>query len=143
MTMNRDQANRLLDLGLDFVAQYDNRGDHAASWRRATQVSALPAWAAQQAAARATWARSSGDAIARQVAIEEFASVLTILVPVPGGGFIVGAAENWLFGQATGELADRLEQAVQQEFGPNWAPLITAGIGAAALIFVAIARRSA
>jgi hypothetical protein len=141
VTMNREQASRLLDVGLDFVAQYDNVGNHAASWLRTTHVSALPAWAAQQAAARASWGRSPGDAIARQIATDEIAGVLTILVPVPGGGFLVAAAENWLLGQAAGELADRLEQAVQKEFGTNWAPLITVGIGAAVLFIAAVVRR--
>jgi len=141
MSMNREQASRLLDVGFDFVAQYDNIGKHAASWQRTTQVSALPAWAAQQAAARASWGHSPADAIARQVTIDEIVGVLTILIPVPGGGFIIGAVENWLFGQAAGELADRLEQAVRKEFGPNWAPLITVGIGAAVLFLAAMARR--
>jgi hypothetical protein len=141
MSMNREQASHLLDVGFDFVAQYDNLGNHAASWRRTTQVSAMPAWAAQQAAARASWGHSPGDAVARQVTIDEIVGVLTILIPVPGGGFIIGAIENWLFGQAAGELADRLEQAVRKEFGTNWAPLITMGIGAAVLCLVAMVRR--
>jgi hypothetical protein len=141
MSMNPEQASRLLDVGFDFVAQYDNVGNHAASWRRTSQVSALPAWAAQQAAARATWGRSPGDALARQVAIDEIVGVLTVLIPIPGGGFIVGAIENWFLGRVAGELADRLEQAVKKEFGTNWAPLITVGI-AAAVLFVATVPRT-
>ena len=141
--MNSKQAGRLLDTGFDLVNHYDNRGAQASSWQRNAHLSALPAWAVQQAAVQATWGQSAGDAIARQVAIQEFASILTILVPVPGGGFIIAAVENWLAGQGAQELADRLERAVQKEFGPNWAPVITVGIGAVALFFVAITRRSA
>ena len=72
----------------------------------------------QQSAVRATWGASLGDAIARQVTIDELTAVLTILVPVPGGGFIIGALENWVFGQTADVLADRLEKSVQKEFGP-------------------------
>ena len=141
MTMNREQAARILDVGLDFVARYDNRGNRTANWRRTDQVSTFPEWASQQAAARAIWGSSVGEAIARQVTIDELTSVLTILIPIPGGGFIIGAVEQWLFGQAAGELADRLEQAVQKEFGQNWAPVITVGIGAVALFIAVVARR--
>lgn len=141
MTMNREQAGRILDVGIDYVARYDKVGNQTASWRRTTEVSALPEWSAQQTAAQAKWGNSLGDAIARQIAIDEITGVLTILIPVPGGGFIIGAVEHWLFGQAAGELADRLEKTVQREFGTNWAPLITVGIGAAVLVVAAIARR--
>jgi hypothetical protein len=75
------------------------------------------------------------------VTIDELTAVLTILIPVPGGGFIVGALEHWLFGQTADELADRLGTAVQKEFGPNWAPAIAVGIGAAVLALVAVVRR--
>jgi len=141
MTMNREQAGRILDVGLDYVARYDNVGNQTASWRRTTEVSALPEWSAQQTAAQATWGNSLGGAIARQIAIDEITGILTILIPVPGGGFIVGAVEHWLFGQAADDLADRLEKAVQKEFGQNWAPWITVGIGAAVVVVAAIGRR--
>jgi hypothetical protein len=115
MTVNRDQVGRLLDAGLDFVAQYDNRGKQTAIWRRTDQVSALTESASPEAAARAIWGSSHGDASAREIAIEEATSILTILTPAPVGGFIVGAVEHWLFSQAAGELADRLEQAVRKQ----------------------------
>lgn len=31
--------------------------------------------------------------------IDEIVGVLNILIPVPGGDFIIGAVENWLFGK--------------------------------------------
>jgi hypothetical protein len=140
--MDGKQAQRLLDVGLDLVAHYDNRGLQSSIWQGSTAASPLSSWAIQQMAARATWGHTPGDAIARQAAVEEFASVLTILIPVPGGGFIIGAVANWLTGQAAQQLADQLERAVRKEFGPKWAPLVTVGIGAATFVFVELIRRS-
>lgn len=141
MTLNREQAARLLDVGIDFIAEYDAHGIHRSGWIRAGVISPFPEWAVQQSAVRATWGASLGDAIARQVTIDELTAVLTILVPVPGGGFIIGALENWVFGQTADVLADRLEKSVQKEFGPSWAPAIAVGIGAAILAVVAVSRR--
>ena len=141
MTMSSEQAGRLLDVGIDFVADYDAQGTKGGGWVRDGVISPFPEWAVQQSAARATWGSSLGDAIARQVTVDALTSVLTILIPVPGGGFIVGAVENWLFGQTADELADRLEKAVQREFGPNWAPAIAVGVAIAILALVAVARR--
>lgn len=143
MTLTSEQAGRLLDVGIDFVADYDAQGTRTTGWIRSGLVSPFPEWAVQQSAARANWGSTLGDAIAREVTVDALTSVLTMLIPVPGGGFIVGAVENWLFGQAADELADRLEKAIQREFGPNWAPVIAVGIGVAILALAAVARRPA
>jgi len=140
--MNQTQAARLLDLGLDFVARYDGQGNRTAGWQRNLGASGLAAWSSDQTAQQTAWGTGAGGQLARRIAIDEVSGILTILVPLPGGGLVVGALEQWLIDDAATRLADALEAAVKREFGQNWAPIITVGVGAAALFLLLSARRS-
>ena len=136
------QAARLLDLGFDFVARYDGRGNRMAGWQRTPGASGLAEWSSDQTAQQAAWGTGAGGQLARRIAIDEVSGILTILVPLPGGGLVVGALEQWLIDDAATRLADALEAAVKREFGQNWAPIITVGVGAAALVLLLASRRS-
>lgn len=140
--MDEAQADRLLGLGFDVVARYDVQGRKVAGWLRDGLWSgASSQWAADAAAQRAQWGLGLGGQIARQVVKDELAGLLTVLVPVPGGGFVVAAVERQLIDSAANGLADKLEAAVQREFGPSWAPWVAAAIGGGALLLVTAAAR--
>jgi hypothetical protein len=55
MTFKIEQATRLLDVGIDFIAEYDAQAMRTAGWNRSGIFSPFPEWAVQQNAARATW----------------------------------------------------------------------------------------
>ena len=100
--MNRDQAARLLDLGFTCVARYDVAGQRTSSWAPgpATCWSHLLAadTAVSRVRQRSIWAAQwpVAQQSSRDVAVDALSGLLTILVPVPAGGFVVAVVERWL-----------------------------------------------
>jgi hypothetical protein len=139
----------MLNIGFTYLARYDNRGQRLEDWVLShAQVSVgihrsacdRVAWPVRMRVAQsAQWGPSVGDQVARQITVDAFTDLLAILVPVPGGGFIVATAERWAVQEAAGVLADKLEAAIEDIFGMQWAPWLAAGIGAGVLAIVAIA----
>jgi hypothetical protein len=140
--MDQAQATRLLSLGLSYVARYDAQGNLLAHLRANDTTPTWPEFAVGQAVRAAGWRDQTSGQIARDVASEEIFGILTILVPVPGGGWVVGAVERWLLNQTADQLAAILESAVQREFGPVWAPIIAVGVATVLLVLVAALSRS-
>lgn len=145
--MNQTQASSLLRLGFPYVARYDMQGQRVAAWTSGVANVALHQLAGDRAvqvaqarvAQASPWGSTTGDRLARQITTDAITGLLTFLVPVPGGGVVVATLEQWVFNEAATALADKLEAAVEQEFGPQLAPYIAAGIGVGVLVLVAIA----
>jgi hypothetical protein len=150
--MNQPQASRILgiDPRIAYVARYDPSGLYLAGWHRSVSESAFPyeyvlrpirADAANRLAGTAGWMAGGGQ-IARQITTDELAAIMTILVPLSAGGFVLAVLERALLDHVAGELADRLEAALQREFGPTAAPLVAVAVGAVLLIAVVCAVQS-
>lgn len=146
--MNQGQARRLLDIGVTCVARYDSQGQRTAAWAD----DPAPCWshllaadtAAWRVHQRAAWVARTGLSaeLSRLIAVDSLSGLLTILVPMPGGGFVVAVVERWLVRTTAEALADELEAAVQREFGPQVAPYVVAAVAVAALVLVIAAIKS-
>jgi hypothetical protein len=150
--MNQAQATRLLGLDplLVYLGRWDAQNRLVAGWHRGVDPLAVPyeaAWrparegaAARHAVSAAMW--GSGGQLARQITVDELSEIMTILLPIPGGGFVVATLEHAVVDHVAGQLADRLDAALQREFGPTAAPYIAAGIAALALVALVGFQRS-
>jgi len=140
--MNQAQGTRLLSLGFSYVARYGAQGDLVGHLRANNTTPWWPEFAVAQAVRGAGWRDRVSGQIARDVASEEIYGILTILVPMPGGGWVVGAVERWLLNETADQLAAKLDSAVQREFGPVWGPVVAVGAVTVALLLVAALSRS-
>jgi hypothetical protein len=104
-------------------------------------VTGLAPWVGDQAARQALWGQTTTGVVARQVTTSLISGAIAFAVPVPGGGWIVGVVERQLVQNEASILADALEAAVREEFGPSWAPLLAVGIAAAVVLVLFVSLR--
>jgi hypothetical protein len=142
--MQQDQATRLLSIDFSYIARYDAAGQRVSQWQHPAaswMLTFAPRACDDHAFQAVVSQRVSGGQIAREITRDAFASIITILVPLPAGGFVIAAANQIVTDQVAGQLADALTAAVVREFAPSYAPFVAAAIVCVALAVLIIALR--
>jgi hypothetical protein len=140
--MRQDQAARLLSLGFSYIVRYDSGGQRVATWWTPNSwTTAFAPYACDAHASQAVRGQNLSGQIARTIAADAFSTIITILVPLPMGGFVIAAADRIVTDQVAAKLADDLTAAIAREFGPSYAPVIAAALVFALLVVVVLTRR--
>lgn len=117
--MRQDQASRLPSLGFSYIARCGADGQRIATWLHpaASWTATFAPPASDDHAARTVLAQRLGEQIAQTITTDAFSDIITILVPLPAGGFVVAVVDQIVTDQVARQLADALTAAVARAFG--------------------------